>query len=194
METSIDIKETGEELYYRFLDGDAAVFAELIELYEDELARFIYGMIHDYHDTKHLTAETFAQLIINKKKYSGKSSLKTYLFAIAKNLTARHIKERLREQHISFDDVVEVLICGKEMPHNYLEEEEVKKVLHETMQNLKEEYRVVLNLIYFEDMNYRNVGRVMNKSEKQIKKLTYDAKIALKKRLERDKSSYFSDN
>lgn len=194
METSNEIKATGEELYGNYLDGDATAFGELIELYEDELSRFIYGITRDYHDTKHLAAETFAQLIINKKKFAGKSSLKTYLFAIAKNLSSKHIKEQLREQHISFDDVVEVLTSGEEVPYNFLEKEEVKNLLHETMQDLKDEYRTVLTLIYFEDMNYRNAGIAMSKSEKQIKKLVYDAKIALKKRLEKDKSTFFNSD
>jgi DNA-directed RNA polymerase specialized sigma24 family protein len=42
----------------------------------------------------------------------------------------------------------------------------------------------VLLLLYFEDMSYREAGKAMNKSEKQIKHLAFRAKKALKKKLE----------
>ena len=83
--------QSGEELYSCFLDGDNTAFEKLVALYENELSRFIYGIVRDYHETEHLTIDTFAQLALNRKPFEGKSTLKTYLFGIAKNLTMQHM-------------------------------------------------------------------------------------------------------
>lgn len=174
----------GEELYRLFLNGDNNAFEEIVLLYENELSRFIYGILRDYHEAEHITIETFAQLVTNKKKFDGKSSIKTYLFAIGKNLSARLLKERGREKHLAFEEVAEILIDEEKTPYNILEREENKKYLHETMRELKEEYHAVLILLYFEDMSYMQAGQAMNKNEKQIKALAHRAKAALKKKME----------
>ena len=160
---------SGEELYRSFLAGNSSAFEDLVAMYEDELSRFIYGIVCDYHETEHLTIDTFTQLALNKKPFKGDSTLKTYLFGIAKNLTLQHMKKRKRDQHISFEDVAELDLGNNESIQDILEKEEATSGLREAMRELKKEYHAVLILLYFENMSYRQAGQVMNKSEKQIK-------------------------
>ena len=183
---------TGEELYSRFFEGDKGAFDELVELYEHELAAFINGFVHDYHEAKHLMIETFAQLVVSGGKFAGKSSLKTYIFTIGKNLALRYRKMRAHfaEQHISYEDAIEALVDENDAPENFMEREENKRHLHEAIKDLKAEYREVLEFLYFEDMSYAEAGRIMKKSEKQISNLAYRAKAALKKKLENAKFTY----
>ena len=175
----------GAELYHRYLAGDDSAFEGFVELYEDELSRFINSIIGDYHETKHLTIETFAQLILNKKKFEGRSSIKTYLFAIGRNLSMRHLKKRGREQHVTYDEVMELLVHEGDSMHLHMEREENKQHLHDVMLDLKDEYRRVLLLIYFDGMSYSEAGEEMDKSEKQIKDLAYRAKLTLRKKLDK---------
>jgi len=175
--------KTGEELYFRYLSGDDNAFEEFVKLYEDELARLINSIVSDYYETKHLTVETFAQLALNVKKFEGRSSIKTYLFAIGKNLSTQYIKKRARERHISYEEIMQTFVPDGELPHHYFEREENRRQLHDIMLSLKEEYKTVLIHLYFEDMSYKQAGQAMNKSEEQIKHLAYRAKIALKKKL-----------
>lgn len=179
---------TGEEIFRRFLEGDSGAFDNLVALYEDDLSVYINGIVKDYHESKHLTIEAFAQLSLSGGQFMGKSSIKTYLFAIGKNLALRYLKKRGREQHISLEDVIEVLSDKSESPQFFMEREENRQMICKHIKDLKEEYRVVLMLLYFEDMSYQTAGRVMNKSAKQISDLAYRAKAALEKKL---KDEYF---
>ena len=175
---------TGEELYSRFLKGDSDAFEEFVMLFEDDLARFIYGFVQDYHEAEHLTIETFSQFILNNKKFEGRSSIKTYLFAIGKNLSAKYIRDRGRERHIPFEEVVETLADEGNTLQSILEKGENRQLLHSAMQELKKEYHAVLVLLYFEDMSYIQAAQAMNKNEKQIKNLAHRAKAALRKVIE----------
>jgi len=179
-----DSDVTGEELYRRFLAGDSNAFEDLVALYEDELSRFINGIVHDRHETKHLTIEAFAQLALGGKGYSGKAALKTYLFTIGKNLATRYVRTRGKEKHISFEEALGTFVDGSDSPYEFMEREENRRLVHEALQELKAEYHAVLALLYFEDMSYREAGQSMKKSENQVKHLAYRAKKALKKRLE----------
>jgi len=183
MEEDKKLTRTAEELYSSFLGGDEIAFEELIAMYEDELSLFIYNKVRDYHDAKHITIESFARLA-TIGRFAGRSSIKTYLFAIAKNLASRHMRQRGAEQNIPFDDVIGTLVDGGESPHDYMEREENRKSIRKAMMDLKEDYRIVLELLYFEDMSYSETGRKMNKSKDQIKVLAYRAKASLKKKLE----------
>jgi len=180
----IEITKTGEELYTSFRSGDSVAFEMLVDMYEEDLSRFIYGNVRDYHETEHLVIDTFTQLILKKSAFKGKSTLKTYLFGIAKNLTLQHMKKRRREQHISFEEIANLDIDHGETMHTLVEKKDQNANLIATMRELKEEYHAVLILLYFEDMSYRQAGKAMNKSERQIKDLAYRAKASLKKKLE----------
>ena len=184
MEVEIEQNISGEELYSRFLAGDKYAFESLVALYEDELALFINGIVHDYHEAKHLTIEAFAKLALKGKQFSGESSIKTYLFAIGKNLAVRYAKMRSHETHISYEDIFEFVGDESETPEGIIEKEESKRLINEAIGELKEDYRVVLTFLYFEDMSYIQAGRVMGKTERQIEGLARRAKASLKKKLE----------
>jgi len=162
----------------------------LVNMYEDELSRFIYGTVRDYHETEHLVIDTFTQLVLSKNAFKGNSVLKTYLFGIAKNLMLQHMKKRRQEQHISFEDLSNLSFDNGETMHTIVEKSDRKENLIATMRELKKEYHAVLVLLYFEGMSYRQAGQAMNKSEKQVKDLAYRAKASLKKKLE--SNEYFS--
>ena len=164
--------------------GDDGAFEKLVGLYEDGLAGFINNIVHDSHETKHLTIETFAQLAVGGRNFKGESSIKTYLYTIGRNLAYKYVKMRGNEQHVSFEEIENILGDNSENPETIVIKEERKSRLKEVMRELKDDHFVVLELLYFEDMSYLQAGRVMKKSEKQIKHLVGRAKAALKKKLE----------
>jgi len=155
----------------------------LVTLYENELYYFINGIVRDSHEAKHIMIDTFASLAVNGRSFMGKSTLKTYLFTIAKNLAIKCLKLRSKEQHLAFDEITETIPDERDRPDKVFERMENQQKVHEAMMELKEDYRVVLVLLYFEDMSYTEAGQVMNKNVKQIGDLAYRAKAALKKLL-----------
>ena len=62
--------------------------------------------------------------------------------------------------------------------------------VREAMKKIKDDYSTVIHLIYFEGMSYEEVGKVMRKSNKQIKNLAYRARNSLKEVLEKEGFSY----
>jgi len=174
---------SGEELFLRYKTGDEDAFTELVALYQEGLTAFIYNIVKDKHETEHLTIETFARLAAAKNAFEGRSSLKTYLYTIGKNLASRYVKSRSSQQHLSYEEVILVLADAGETPEAALEREENKLHLQKAISELKEDHKTVLQLLYFDDLSYIEAGSVMGKSETQIKHLAYRAKAALKKKL-----------
>jgi len=174
---------SGEELYSQYLAGDEGAFESLVALYEKDLFHFILNIVRDHHDAKHLTIEAFARLAVRGKNFAGKSTLKTYLFAIGKNLAVRHAAKHKGKNNVSYDEIMGVLTDERDTPEFAMERDENKRHLNEAMLELKPDHRAVLRLLYFEDMSYRQAGKALHKSERQIEGLARRAKKALKEKL-----------
>jgi len=101
--------------------------------------------------------DTFAELAVDTK-YRERSSLKTYLYAIGRNIALRHVKKFGRKNQISLDDLTEGAEYLPNLPELDFIKEDDRARLRAAMLSLKQEYREVLHLIYFENMGYADAG------------------------------------
>ena len=174
---------SADEMYARYLAGDEAAFDGLVVLFETELTEFIYTLVGDRYEARQLMIESLARLATGGK-FFGRSSVKTYLYAIAKNLASDHLRARRKEEHISFDDLIEMQAAYDDTMAQHVEREESRQRVHAVMQDLKEEYRVVLELLYFEDLSRAEAASRLHMSPKQVSDLAFRAKISLKRKLD----------
>ena len=113
--------------------------------------------------------------------YSGKSSFKTWLFSIGKKMALM----RMRKQRFTAGESVEQTDEIDAPPELNILREERNRQLYKALSQLKEEYRQILILLYFEDMSHEEAGRVMQKNRKQIYNLAERGRSALREQLER---------
>ena len=183
MDNEYGCEVSGEELYRRFRSGDEIAFEKIVGLYRESLTRYILRFIDNARDAEELMIDAFAELAVDKK-YKGQSSLKTYLFSIGRNIALKHIRKYKLIDIVPIYDIAE----EAEEHHNLIDTnmliEEEKKQVDSAIQSLKQEYREVLRLIYFEDMSYAAAGQTMRKSVKQVTALAHRAKKSLRSLLE----------
>ena len=74
--------------------GDGAATERLIIKYQDRIYNVILKMCQNRDDAAELAQDTFVRFIENVAKFRGGSSLYTWLFRIAVNLTLNHCKRR----------------------------------------------------------------------------------------------------
>ena len=77
--------EQDMEYYRRYLKGDADALGELMKLYRERLIFFAMEFLSSPDDAEEVAAECFAELALHPLRYRFGSSVKTYLFAIARN-------------------------------------------------------------------------------------------------------------
>ena len=176
--------DNGESSYRRFLNGDERAFSEIIELHKDNLIFFINRYVRNIAVAEELAEDVFAELLIHKKRYNFKTSLKTYIFTIGRNKAVSYVRKCVRHPEYAYEYI------ENESDRRSLEDEFIQKErereLHKALDKLNEDYRTVLHLIYFEEMSYANAAKVMKKNTKQIENLVYRARNTLKKELEKE--------
>ena len=173
--------ESDEQIYSRYLaqrsEGD---FRILLERHRESLMLFLYSFVRNMEDAEELTLDAYAEAAAGAN-YAGKSTFKTWLFSIGKNLALMH----LRKRRYTAEEPLEQAEETADPPEMNILREEEKLRLYEALSQLREEYRQILILLYFEDVSCEEAGRVMEKNRKQIYNLADRARAALKKELER---------
>lgn len=180
------MKETDEILYRRYLtDGDNDAFRLLLERYREPLTLFLSGYVHNFHDAEELMLNAFAVTASGTSRFRGKSSFKTWLYAIARNLAADH----MRKSRLQTDELSENEADSAPADYEVLREEQNRQ-LYTALGNISEDYKQTLFLIYFEQLSVEEAAIVMKKNRKQMYNLVSRGKEALRKELERTGFEY----
>lgn len=176
--------DNGESSYRRFLDGDESAFREILDMYSENLIFFINRYVNNISVAQELSEDVFVEILIHKRRYNFRTSLKTYLFAIGRNKAVSYLRRCARKPEYAYE-YIENEADRKNLEDEFIKKEQERK-LHEALEKLNSDYKTVLHLVYFENMSNGEAATVMKKSKKQIENLLYRAKQALRKELERE--------
>lgn len=173
--------KTDKEVYLEFLNGNNTAFEEIMRRYKDNLINFIRRYVKNFEVAEDLSQDTFVYVLINRKEYDFKYSLKTYLFLIAKCRAINYLNRQKRI--VKFD---ENYIKNQEefirVEDNLIKEED-KKEVKEAFEKLKPEYQSVLLLKDVENFKYKDICKILDKNLSQVKVLIHRARKSLEKKL-----------
>jgi RNA polymerase sigma factor (sigma-70 family) len=136
------------------------------------------GTLEDSEDVFQEVIVTFINLV-QQDKFRGESSIKTFLFALNRNIWLNELKKRTRSQvrEIKFETAKE----KQEMDiSHYISAREGRQQVIATINRLDEVCREILLAFYYENLpmkqildrlNYENEQVVRNKKYKCLKKL-----------------------
>ena len=177
--------DNGASSYRRFLDGDDKGIAEIVGDYKDGLVLFLNSIVNNIFLAEELTEETFFRLITKKPKYSGKSTFKSWLYAIGRNVAVDTIRHNSKMLGTPIEDWEEYMSEEQSLEHAYIKEER-KLIVHKALSELSADYRTILWLEFFEGFSGKETAVALKKNERQIKNLLYRAKQSLKSKLEKE--------
>jgi len=171
----------GESSYRRFLEGDTAAIGEIVEQYNKSLVFYLADILGNVNTAEDAAADAFVKLLVKKPRLKNSAALRTYLFRIGRNCALDILRTQSRRGELPLDEGVD--LTDALSPEELLLKTERDRLMHRAMASLKEEYREVLHLLYFEEMDYKGAGQTMGKSVKQITNLAHRARLALKTKL-----------
>ena len=171
--------DNGASSYRRFLNGDESAFDEIMKELFDNLVFFIDRYVHDIHAAEDIAIDAFSDLVVNKHRYNFKVTLKTYLFMLGRSRALNYIKHR---KVINFVELTEAdnTSAEQETLEEIILADERKRIVNNALNSLTDDMRVVVHLIYFEDLSYDEAAKVMKKNRKQVDNLLYRAKKELR--------------
>jgi len=180
--------DNGASSYSRYLGGDDSALGDIVREYKDGLTIYLNSFTNNIHDAEEIMEETFFRIAYKKPKYSGKSSFKTWLYSIGRNLAIDYLRRMKKKGDTNLDECSE-LSSGLDIEENYIKEEQ-KLMIHRALRKLRSQYSQAICLTYIEGFSNSEAASIMHKSSRQMTNLLYQAKKALREELEKEGIKY----
>ncbi|MCM3164251.1 RNA polymerase sigma factor [Metabacillus litoralis] len=154
---------------------------EWFNKYGESILTYILLMVRDYQQAEDLTQETFIKAYKHQKQYEKKSSVKTWLFSIAHNVTMDYFRKKHPLQHYLGLTLEEK--DGEPTPEQIVAMNFQTEQLYRAIQQLKPSYRQVIILRKLKEFSTAETALVLNWSESKVKMNLKRALVKLKNEL-----------
>ncbi len=175
--------------------GDMQAFGSLVAKYQNRLFHMIYRMCGQRADAEELAQEAFLKALERIGQFRGQSQFYTWLFRIAANLTISHRRRaaRVRFQSLTGPDEFEnsqadALTATMARRRNPGPEAaavsaETENRIMAALEELDDEFRLVVVLSDVEEMDYAQISRVLDLPIGTVKSRLHRARCILKDKL-----------
>jgi RNA polymerase sigma-70 factor, ECF subfamily len=141
----------------------AGIVEEIYDQYKKPVYNYFYRSTYSSHTAEELTQDTFLKAFRYLNTFKGESSMKTWLFKIARNTYLNHIRKmrNMREEDITDLEVISQDDSFSQSDERLL----IRKILH----NLSEEERSLVLLRDLNGFSYSEISSIMGYTEGQVK-------------------------
>ena len=147
-----------------------AEFNTCVDLYADNLYRFIVKNIRDTDKAKDIVQDTYEKLWLKVSDVESKNA-KSYMFTTAYRTMIDNI--RRNKKFSPMENIPETGTSTQKQP-------DLKETLEVGLAKLSEIQRTVLLLRDYEGYNYDEIGEITGLNESQVKVYIYRARITMK--------------
>lgn len=159
---------------------------ELERVYHDvypKLFAFFFARTSSREVSDDLTQEVFYEAIKGAGKFRGQSSVRTWLFGIAKNKLNRYYRSKR-----SASDLEQALVWGQQERHDGGPEDqaiqnETQRMLTERIHRLDEPAKEVVLLRIYGELSFKEIGELVGISENHARVIFHRTKIQLQREM-----------
>ena len=171
------------EIAARLKRRDAEMVAELIELYQHRLLRYLVFLTGNRDLAEDLFQETWLRVLERGSQYDGRARFDTWLFAIARNLMLDQARKRVLrslDEPVSEDCEHPLEIASNDPSpfENFLRRENAARVAEALLQ-LSASSREVMVLRFHEDLSLEEIASVTRAPLSTVKSRLYRGMSAL---------------
>ena len=155
-------------------------FDQIYQSYFDSVYHYAFSLSGNPQTAEELTQETFFKAMRSLNQFQGKSSLKSWLCAIAKNLW---LSEQRKKKPLPIDDALPIpdMSIG---PEEAIVRQDENMRIHRLLHRLDEPYREVFTLRTLGQLSFRDIGDLFGKSENWVCVVYHRARAKIKEKME----------
>ena len=184
--------DTDEVLVARAQSGDTSAFDQLVIRYSPRLYGMIYHMTSNKEDANDLTQDVFAKAYRSLRRFRGRSSFYTWIYAIGTNMTLNFLKKRNRRAAWSLDnldsgiqnDEAMVDLAHAANPRHQSDLNELQEKLNEALQSLSNRHRAVVTMFDIQGIPHAEISKILKVSEGTVRSRLFYAHRQLQGHLE----------
>lgn len=146
--------------------------------YSKMIYKYLLSKVHNENIAEEITQETFYRAVTAADKFDYSCKVSTWICSIAKNTYFEYIRKNPQNEELKDD-----FINQFNLEESYIEVESRLNILS-AIHTMPEPAREILYLRLFSDLSFREIGKIMDKSEEWARVTYYRAKLKLRKEIE----------
>jgi RNA polymerase sigma-70 factor (ECF subfamily) len=188
---------TDEVLVEQIQQGDRQAFRALVERYQRRVLSVVLGMVRNREDALDIVQETFIKVHRHINNFKGTSSLYTWLYRIAVNLSIDHIRKTTRHQQLNYDDALQhddsdspqaasILpsVLGID-PAKVYQRQELLEQIEVALAQLSDKHRSIIMLREVQGLSYTEIADILEISKGTVMSRLHHARKNLQECLTR---------
>lgn len=169
MSKKIDNSSATDEVLVRAAQrGDMSAFEELVFRHRDKIYARAFSMLRNEDEAVDLSQEAWVKAWQRLKQFQGDSSFVTWLTRIVINLCLDQLRKQKRQRTESIEQMNEEsggverqMPVVTPNPTERLERSELRQRIDRALAQLSTEHRTVIVLHEFEELEYKEIAKVM---------------------------------
>jgi RNA polymerase sigma-70 factor (ECF subfamily) len=176
---------TDERLLAEAANGDGTAFQILYERYRDPIFRFAYRLLGSVEAAEDVAHDCFLSLIKDPRRFDAtRASLRTYIYAAARNLAAKRYNSLGRETGIE-ELADEPQVTEGHDPMARVLDNELASEVERAIASLPPLQREALVLFEYDELSLAEIAAVVGADANTVKARLFRAREKLRARLDR---------
>ena len=203
------MSEVSLDIIRRIQKGETNLFVEIVDAYKDRAFSLTLKILKNREEAEDSLQEAFLRLYkaIMSNSFEAKAKFSTYFYTIVYNSAI----DLYRKYNVKSFNVTSIEINdanhsdGDELVKNYeskidktiyntdefstdkvIEQGEVKKIINDYINSIPEQYSVILNMFFLNDLSHEEISQILKIPVGTVKNRIFRAKEKLKDLLFRD--------
>jgi RNA polymerase sigma-70 factor (ECF subfamily) len=193
----LDDNQAVNALVRRCVSGDAAAWQEIVQQYHRRIFNICYRFSGSADDAADLSQEVFIKMYRTLSTYdTTRASFMTWVTTVTRNLLVDHFRKGKYDRVTDSLDatpgnqedgltLAEQLEDKSASPETKLRSQETQKLVHEALKRLSPELREAVILRDLQDLDYKDIAKVLNVPEGTVKSRINRGRTELARLLQR---------
>ncbi len=163
------MEEIADDIILDLIQKDKNVekgFRYLVHKYQEKVYWQIRRIVLDHEEANDVVQNTFLKVFKSIQRFERKSQLFTWIYRIATNEALTHRNKKKYTTSIDHEDLG---IKERLKADPYFEGSEIQMQLQVAIDRLPQKQKMVFNMRYYDEMNYRQMSEILNTSEGALK-------------------------
>ena len=177
-----------QHLIQRAQRGDQEAFGALVTEHQRYVYNLALRVLKNEEEALDLTQETFVRAWTALPNFRGQAQFRTWLYRIVTNLCYNRLPGLRRSLNDLGDDIIAEIPetdLTFDNPARGVEARELRWYLHKAIDQLDENYRLLILLRYQNELSYEEIASTLNLPLGTVKTGLFRAKEQLRRALER---------
>ncbi|MBO0991705.1 RNA polymerase sigma factor [Bacillus sp. SD088] len=146
---------------------------------QPKIFAFFYIKVQNQSIAEELTQDVFYQAVKGFHSFSGKSTLKTWIFSIANNRLKTYYRSKKYARSLN-DKITNQTVQHQTSPEEWMIHKEEHQRLQTYLKELSPAIREIMILRLYGELSFKEIGELVSQSENYVRLAFHRAKIKLK--------------